>query len=375
MTRFKNLPLFGPDSSPQNTSEKLGLIGTAVVWLILTICFAVIKPAQKTQKYKEVQIVLSNTPAEKRAEEAPAPAAPAPAPSAAETVASEVVEAAAPVVESKPAPVEAPKPVEKKAEPKTAAKAVEKPKTEPKKAETKPAEAKPAAKPVAKKEPEPVQTYKSVEELMEEQFTAKKTARTADDVFAQMDADSDYEETTSTQKVVQNTTPAFSGSAATATKASKEPVKSASTAKTTNQNTSNATSNALGKITNAKFFGTASSSVDTEANVQTTASGNGKVTMVMSNGSSRVLLEPAKPIINLTEQAAATIDGSRKVSITFTVTESGNVPRGEISITPESILSEIVRKEIRDQISKWRFESADYISTAVFEYKIVKYND
>jgi len=370
MTRFKNLPLFGPDSSPQNTSEKLGLIGTAVVWLILTICFAVIKPAQKTQKYKEVQIVLSNTPAEKRAEEAPAPAAPAPAPSAAETVASEVVEAAAPVVESKPAPVEAPKPVEKKVEPKTAAKAVEKPKTEPKKAETKP-----AAKPVAKKEPEPVQTYKSVEELMEEQFTAKKTTRTADDVFAQMDADSDYEEAASTQKVVQNTTPAFSGSAATATKASKEPVKSASTAKTTNQNTSNATSNALDKITNAKFFGTASSSVDTEANVQTTASGNGKVTMVMSNGSSRVLLEPAKPIINLTEQAAATIDGSRKVSITFTVTESGNVPRGEISITPESILSEIVRKEIRDQISKWRFESADYISTAVFEYKIVKYND
>lgn len=375
MTRFKNLPLFGPDSSPQNTSEKLGLIGTAVVWLILTICFAVIKPAQKTQKYKEVQIVLSNTPAEKRAEEAPAPAAPAPAPSAAETVASEVVEAAAPVVESKPAPVETPKPVEKKAEPKPAAKAVEKPKTEPKKTESKPAEAKPAAKPVAKKEPEPVQTYKSVEELMEEQFTAKKTARTADDVFAQMDADSDYEETTSTQKVVQNTTPAFSGSAATATKASKEPVKSASTAKTTNQNTSNATSNALGKITNAKFFGTASSSVDTEANVQTTASGNGKVAMVMSNGSSRVLLEPAKPIINLTEQAAATIDGSRKVSITFTVRESGNVPRGEISITPESILSEIVRKEIRDQISKWRFESADYISTAVFEYKIVKYND
>jgi len=377
MTRFKNLPLFGPDSSLQNTSEKLSLIGTGIFWLILLICFAVIKPAEKKPKYKEVQIVLSSTPVEKRAEESPAPAAPAPAPAAANEAVAESV------AESKPAPVEAPKvvketpkavekpvekkaakPVEKKAEskPKAAAKAVETPKKTP--------------APVAKKEPEPIQTYKSVEELMEEQLSNKKTSKAADfDPFAQFE-DDDFEETSSTQKVVQDNTPAFSGSAATATSSDKQPVKSTSTtSKQATQSASSSTSSALGKISNAKFFGTASSSVDTEATVQTTASGNGKVSMVMANGSSRILLEPAKPIINLTEAAAATIDGSRKVSITFTVTESGNVPRGEISITPESILSDIVRKEIRDQISKWRFETADYVSKAIFEYKIVKYSD
>jgi len=358
MTKFKGIPLFGPDSTPQNTSEKLGLIGTGVLWLILFICFAVIKPAKKDPQYKEVQIVLSSTPSKKVMEEEPAPAAPAPAPSAAETVAQEVVEAAAPVVESKAAP----KPVEKKAESKPAAKTVEKTKTKPA----------PAAKPVPKSEP--VEYAKSVEDLMAEQFAAKKTAKTAEDVFAQMDDEEDFEETSTPQKVINNTTPDFSGSAATATKASKEPVKSAAAEKNNNQTASKGTTNALGKISNAKYFGTASSDVDTETTVQTTASGNGKVSMVMANGSSRVLLEPAKPVINLSEQAAATIDGSRKVSITFTVTESGNVPRGDIQITPESYLTDIVKKEIRDQISQWRFEAADYVSKATFEYKIVKYN-
>lgn len=348
-------------NSPRNVSEKYGLIGTGIFWLILFICMAFIKPVEKKPKYKEVQIVLSSTPIEKKAEESPAPAAPAPAPSASEAVSEPVVESKpAPVVET-PKAVETPKPVEK---PVSKPRAVEKPKTEPKKAAPAPA-----------KTEEPV-IYKSVEDLMAEQLSAKKNTKSSDyDPFAQFDDEEDFTET-ETQKTVANTAPAFSGSAATATQSSNQPVKSAAAnTKATNQTTSTSTANALGKISNAKFFGTASSSVDTEATVQTTASGNGKVSMVMDNGSSRLLLEPAKPIINLSEAAAATIDGSRKVSIKFTVTESGNVPNGEITITPESILTEIVRKEIRDQISKWRFETADYVSKATFEYKIVKYMD
>lgn len=362
------------EDSPHKTSEKIGVIGTLGFWFIMLICFAFIKPIEKKPKYKEVQIVLSSTPVQKRAEESPAPAAPAPAPASA----TEAVVESQPSVPVEAAPVPTPAPAPVVEQPKKVAKPVEKPAEKPvAKTSTKPA-AKPiektAAKPVAKSEP--VELAKSVEDLMAEQFANKKSSKSADfDPFAQFD-DDDFEETAAVTKTVSNNTPAFSGSAATATTSANQPVKSASTnSKSANQTSSNTTSSALGKISNAKFFGTASSSVDTESTVQTTASGNDKVSMVMENGSSRILLEPSKPVINLSEAAAATIDGSRKVKIKFTVTESGNVPRGEILITPESSLSELVRKEIRDQISKWRFETADDVSKATFEYNIVKYND
>ena len=52
--------------------------------------------------------------------------------------------------------------------------------------------------------------------------------------------------------------------------------------------------------------------------------------------------------------------------------ESGNVPQNEIQITPASILTEIVKSEIIEQISRWRFEAADYVAFAEFDYKIVK---
>jgi hypothetical protein len=94
--------------------------------------------------------------------------------------------------------------------------------------------------------------------------------------------------------------------------------------------------------------------------------------MEMSNGRSRALISPAKPVINLSAQAAATIDSSITVTIRFRVVEAGNVPRAEIAITPESTLHQLVRDEIRNQISTWRFEPADYAATATFEYKIVK---
>ena len=92
--------------------------------------------------------------------------------------------------------------------------------------------------------------------------------------------------------------------------------------------------------------------------------------MEMSNGRSRALISPASPVINLSAQAAATIDTSKIVTINFKVLEAGNVT--EIKITPESILTSIVREEIKAQISKWLFEADAYTATATFEYKIVK---
>ena len=185
-------------------------------------------------------------------------------------------------------------------------------------------------------------------------------------------------ETSNTQNtIVNNTTPAFEGTAAqTVAKDESETSSSSSSSSSSTEKKQTASSGTIKDLSSIKSQtyagGNAANGIEAETNVKTTNSGSGKVEMVMSNGSSRALLEPSKPVINLSDAASMTIDGSRKVVIQFRVVESGNVPRAEILITPESILSELVRNEIIDQVSKWRFEAADYSATAEFEHKIIK---
>ena len=90
----------------------------------------------------------------------------------------------------------------------------------------------------------------------------------------------------------------------------------------------------------------------------------------MSNGRSRALISPASPVINLSAPAAATIDASITVSISFKVNEKGNV--SGVIISPASAFKDIVKQEITGQLLEWLFEPADYSATATFEYKIVK---
>ena len=92
--------------------------------------------------------------------------------------------------------------------------------------------------------------------------------------------------------------------------------------------------------------------------------------MAMSNGRSRALLYPEKPVINLSASAAATIDASITVSISFRVNEKGNV--SGVTISPSSAFKDIVKHEITEQLLDWIFEPADYTATATFEYTIVK---
>ena len=365
MTRFKNIPLFGQDSVPQHTSNVFGLVGTAIFWLLFLLFSVIIKPVPKKPKYKEVQIVLSSTPVKEKAKEAPAPAEPAAAPApAVETLTQEPAP-----VESKPA---AAKP--KIAEPKkTAAK--------PKQAEQKPAASKPAqAKPKTTPSPKAVEPVKEIEYAVDpmeafNQQVAKKPKKEFD--WSQFDDEPVSENTeneTSVQKV-QQVESGFSGSAGTTTQASTNQRVTSSTTSTNkvqSQAVSSATSAALGKISDTTYTGKAVAGIQSQSSVKTAASGSGKVMVEMTDGTQRALLEPAQPIINLSEAAAELIDGSKTVTIQLQVVESGNVPRGNILITPAAILPEQVRFEIYDQISKWLFEAADYTSTAKFEYKIVK---
>ena len=364
MTKFKGTPLFGQDSSPQNTSNILALIVTALLWLTFLICAIFIKPSVKKPKYKEVQIVLSSTPVKEKVKEssAPAQAASEPLPASSETpVAQANEESTLPVQKSSaPAKTESAKTQDSK----------------PSKTQlTKPVEKKVAAPSPAPTEPT---IYKSVEELMAEQMATKKSSSSDYDPWAAMEDDfkENTNETSNTQNtIVNNTTPAFEGTAAQ-TVAKDEPETSSSSSSSTEkkQTASSGTIKDLSSIKSQTYAGgNAANGIEAEPNVKTTDSGSGKVEMVWSNGSSRALLEPSKLEINLSKAASMTIDGSRKVVIKFRVVESGNVPRAEISITPASILSELVRNEIIDQVSKWRFEAADYSATAEFEYKIVKW--
>ena len=375
MTKFKGTPLFGQDSSPQNTSFILGLIGTGIFWFLLLICALLIKPVQKKPKYKEVQIVLSSTPKKEKSAENPAPAASS----------SSVSESTPQTVAEKPAePVQksAETPVQKPAEP-VLKKTVETPVKKQAEASSKKQAQAPAKKPAQSvKEPvkeEPVYA-KTFEQQWAEQMATKKSSSSDYDPWAAMEDDfeENTNETSSNQNtIVNNTTPAFEGTAAqTVAKDESETSSSSSSSSSTEkkQTASSGTIKALSSIKSQTYAGgNAANGIEAETNVKTTNSGSGKVEMVMSNGSSRALLEPSKPVINLSDAASMTIDGSRKVVIKFRVVESGNVPRAEISITPASILSELVRNEIKDQVSKWRFEAADDSATAEFEYKIVKW--
>ena len=368
MINYKGTPILGPDSSTKNTSEFFAFAGTVLFWIIFLIFSFVIKPQPKKPEYKEVQIVLSSTPVVQKSEEAPAPAEQAAASSASsEPVAAEVVET--------PAPAPKPDPVQKTVET-PAAKKVETPKpkaqTPPKKepAKTQPAQ-KPVEKPAAVQKPaEPVQYAVDPMEAFANQ--TKQQPKKAVDWDA-MFGDDEAEDTSSSSQVktVQNNTPAFSGSAATAATSSEQKVTSSSSSNNSkSQAASSSTSSALQGIKNSTFRGTAANGVQSESTAKTKTSGSGKVEMEMSNGRSRALIKPVSPVINLSSKASDTIDASKTVSISFKVLEAGNVT--EIKISPESVLSTIVRDEIKEQLSQWLFEAADYTATANFEYKIIK---
>ncbi len=190
--------------------------------------------------------------------------------------------------------------------------------------------------------------------------------------WSQFDDDEPAETSTAAQtKTVQNNAPAFSGSAGTAATADSSKVTSSASNSSSKSNTASAsTSNALAGIKNTTFRGNAANGVQSETSAKTKTSGTGKVEMEMSNGRSRALISPASPVINLSAPAAATIDASITVSISFKVNEKGNV--SGVTISPSSAFKDIVKQEIIGQLLDWLFEPADYSATATFEYKIVK---
>ena len=395
--KFKKIPLFGQDSSPQHTSNILALIGTLTFWLFFLICMIFIKPKPQKPKFKEIQIVLSQdfttqktTPTkEDKSENQKEPSKMQETQKTEEIVkpvqnevpqieTSQVTETVTKAPETKNA-------VPNKTEPKT----VQKTQAESKPAEQKaPENTKPKTAPITESKPvqktesvqnaEPVEYAKSVEELMAEQMNSKKKTNDFNWDMFEDDMNEDNQDNVYTQfqnNSVKTQKSTFSGEAGVAAEQNVSSIKSETVQKEKNastQKTSSSTANALAKISNTSFKGKVENGIIGQTEVQTETNQDGHVKLKMSNGNTRALLEPTQPVINLSQNAASTIDGSRTVKIRFKVVESGNVPQNEIQITPASILTEIVKSEIIEQISRWRFEAANYIAFAEFDYKIVK---
>lgn len=405
-------PLFGQDSSPHRTSFFISLLSTFVFWVLFTVMAIFLKIDAPSPQFKTVQIVLdSPLPLEQNeeveseftsdienavaeaeavieenivedniAETSPAieetlpvvetvePVVEIPEPKVEETPVVEapkpLVEKPAPVVEKKPEPViEKPAPAKKEPEP-----VKEVPKVE--KIETKPVETTPVVTDESKKVDYALQ--KSVEELMEEQMANKKTRQDFDWDAMFGDDSSSTEKTTSSDSKKVTTSSSTAGSAAnTASQESARQTSNSDSAKKSSTSASQSTSSDLDKI--AKAESKSGSGTKTDIAAKTSKDGSGKVMMEMADGSKRALMRPKEPAINLSEQAAQTFTLSKAtVKITFKVVQKGNVPRTEIKITPESILTESIRKEIIDQLSQWIFEEADFDGTATFEYTIEK---
>lgn len=383
--------LFGKDSQPHLTSQFFSIVSTIALWIILFLVLIFVPVKEEKPKYKTVQIVLDAPVPKKTIDADSANSTPAPASSEVQQIQEDISETvtesvAEMLAESVPVPASiaepAPEPVvETKVETKPAVqtktsveKTVEK-KTEPvnkvetvKKAEPKKVET-PKQEVIQKIEPvEDVVLSKSVEELMAEQFQPKKKKEFDWSMF---DDDVPQEIENQLEPAKVHAKNELSGSAGDTVQQSTKRQTFQAESETQMENASSVTSNNLNKIEAAGHSSLQTSESTSESKKGLSSEQNGSDDLEWS-GKSRNLIEPKKPVITLSASSASLIDATKTVKIRFIVVGSGNVPRGDISITPESILPSSVREEIKDQISKWRFEAADESSTAVFDYTIIK---
>lgn len=388
------------DDKTQANALKTAVVGTGILWLILVVLMSVCPGFRKPERYKTISIMLEpvsesisekseklNPAAEKienaNAKEAAAPAKiekavekqsePAkPVQKPAEQIkkqetAKKADNPAAKTVEKPAKSAEPVKPAESKPENSKAApaKTVEQPKAAPKVPETTTAPAPKKAK---------IKYKKSLDELMEEQMGASAKQKAFDE---SMFNDVVAETNTSSQSVSKNVnrmnnSSALSGSAAVAADSTSGSVSATADRAEKPSSASSATSAMLSKISAAQYSTTIGNGLSSKSDVKVAQSTDGKLAIELSDGSARVLLEPLKPVIIISEENGKRIDSSRQVVISFRILAAGNVPFSGITITPSSALPEEIQSEIKDQVSTWRFAPASSDGQAKFEYSIIK---
>lgn len=311
----------------QNQSVLISLCGTIIIWLVLLIFFAFYKPFPK-KKFETIKI----------------------------TLASNVVS----TTQKQATSTQAKQMTNKVASTKTSTT-----KSIPKKATQ--------SKSVAKK-PQKKAEYsyvKSVEELIEEQFSKKSI--TFDDDIIQTDSQEILDAVTQThsqQKALSNADSLSKNQ--TVVDKSPSYVKSVNQTSTNQSEISSDTISKLQAVKNTKYVAQASQNITSTIDANVTNAENGKVVFEMSNGATRILLNPKKPEITISKENEKLLDSSRTVQIHWTVLSNGDVPFSSISFFPEAILPEAIKNEVKQQIATWRFSSANKDDYAIMKYTIVK---
>jgi len=343
--------------STQKKAIKVSLIFTLILWLILFVFFA-ISPAFKTQeKYKTVKIVLE--------------------PVSKDSVKDEKKESSAAV--KKNAPAESKKTAVEKNDSSKKSAAEKQPSQEKKQ----PAKTVKSENQNQVKKTQPQENYKKssytikkdLEQSWQEQTSAKKKSYTADDF------DSMFEKSTVTSSSSNNNQApsasssvpkqsALQGTAGILAESANSPVVASSAETTSAQSSvSESTVSSLGKIVAA--VSSSSGEISAAPFSSSSRSSDGKVSVKLADGSSRLLIEPKEPVIKISSENASLIDSSRTVLIAFRILASGNIPSSGIIFKPSAAIPEPIQSEIKEQISRWRFEQAKNDGQAGFEYSII----
>lgn len=349
MIEYKGTPLVGEGSSVSHTSEFFAIAGTVLFWLLFLIFSFVIKPQPK-KKYKEVQIVLSSTPVVQKNEEASAP--------------SEAVSASAASAQSEPAQtqpvVETPAPAPK-AEP--VQKTVETPKP---KTQTQP---KPKPSSAAKPAPAPQQTMSEPIEYATDlsggvdfNKIAKKTP-VDNSIFDSMDSDDiNFSDNDSSSRVV-NGQSSMSGTGGTISAYKNEGLKSESLQGAKTEEARHGTE--ICKIRDTKEIVNSESGLGENPKK---SAGKDKNSVVWTDGTGERTYYSLDT--NLSDKAIKSMQVSKATpfTITFSVDADGNVMITTIEIKNEFILSDIIKKEMKEKIGSWKFGKGSGISKAQFDW-------
>lgn len=349
MIEYKGTPLFGEGSSVSHTSEFFAIAGTVLFWLLFLIFSFVIKPHPK-KKYKEVQIVLSSTPVVQKAEEASAPSEAAGASAA--SAQSEPAQTQ-PVVET-PAPAPKAEPVQKTVE-------TPKPKTQTQPQPKPSSAAKPAPAPQQTMS-EPIEYATDLSGGVDFNKIAKKTP-VDNSIFDSMDSDdNNFSDNDSSSRVV-NGQSSMSGTGGTISANKNEGLKSESLQGAKTEEARHGTE--ICKIRDTKEIVNSESGLGENPKK---SAGKDKNSVVWTDGTGARTYYSLDT--NLSDKAIKSMQVSKATpfTITFSVDADGNVMITTIEIKNEFILSDIIKKEMKEKIGSWKFGKGSGISKAQFDW-------
>lgn len=332
--------------SPKKKSLYFAVEITVILWIILMISFIFVKFEQKPL-YKTIKISLATpTKTEKIVK-----------PEKVETSAEKSVQ----------------KPVEKKVE-KQIQKSQENKVSKTEKSSGNSAKSKPKTQTQTQSKPKPKKEYvykKSLEEMMEEQFSSPENVEFIDETESEIE-NFTKESSKNGKNQSLSSNDALEGVAGKTENTKNAEITSSAESQKKSENVSDSTAQLLRNISEATVTNSVSDGIKTTQKINSSVDATGKTVLKLNDGTLRILLEPKKPVIIISKEAAKTIDSSREVIIQFKILKDGSVPLSGISFSPSSALTESIKKEVILQVSKWIFAKGVQDGFAKFEYSIIR---